>query len=201
MIKTYSTSSVRSIEPYEQREDDRLHPRDHGLEELNLNRNTQAQQWIVYQSEINSSNPFRKWSRSTLSRWKAPALMISSFIIGVLLALGHHLYYASLAGSIVRDSNGSNWALYSQEWILRFGLGVAFLVKAFATAVGLGYTQYVWDAVKQNSVTIGGLNAFFSAIEDPWAFRRLETWIKSPLGMMIALTAWYANISYKHQPY
>jgi hypothetical protein len=125
---------------------------------------------------------------------KTPALMIWSFLSGVIQALGHHLYYASRAGTTVHGSNGSSWAIHSQEQILRFGLAFAFLVKGFfIITVKLAYTQCAWSSIKHRGVSIGGLDALFSAIEDPWAFRKVEAWITSPLGMMLAVIAWYVN--------
>lgn len=43
--------------------------------------------------------------------WVSPALMTGAFIAGVSCAVGHHLYYESLNGQEVGDSNRQQWAL------------------------------------------------------------------------------------------
>jgi hypothetical protein len=132
----------------------------------------QDPQWIGHQMDETVTD--QQLSRRRTILMKTPALMIWSFLSGIILALGHHLYYASRAGTIVHDSHGSNWAIHSQEWILRFGLAFAFLVKGFfIIAVGLAYTQCVWFSVKHRGMRIGGLDALFSAIKDPRAFRQI----------------------------
>ncbi len=101
--------------------------------------------------------------------------MLLFFLTGVLIALGHHVYYNTRAGMIVPSSNGPNWQIQGQELVLRFGLEIAFLTNAFlVNAVGRAYTQCAWSVAKRRTVTIDGLDALFSAFEDPWAFRRLE---------------------------
>lgn len=43
--------------------------------------------------------------------WLSPTLMIGTFLAGVLLAVGHHLYYQSLRGQRVGNSQRQQWAL------------------------------------------------------------------------------------------
>lgn len=37
--------------------------------------------------------------------WKSPASMVACFFLGILVALGHHLYYNSLKGDLVGDQD------------------------------------------------------------------------------------------------
>jgi hypothetical protein len=105
----------------------------------------QDEQWMGHHMEdVVAQQQLEGRSRISLFDLKTPILMLWSFLRGVVLALGRHLYYASRAGTVVHSSNGSNWAVHSQEWVLRFGLAFAFLVNGFfISAVGLAYTQRV----------------------------------------------------------
>lgn len=43
--------------------------------------------------------------------WSSPALMTGAFVVGVLFAVGHHLFYQSLDGQEVGDSDRQQWSL------------------------------------------------------------------------------------------
>lgn len=43
--------------------------------------------------------------------WLSPTWMIVTFFAGLLLSVGHHLYYHSLDGQVVGNSQRQQWAL------------------------------------------------------------------------------------------
>jgi hypothetical protein len=45
--------------------------------------------------------------------WRSPVSMIALFLLGILMAIGHHLYYASLRSKEVGNDNEQQWALRS----------------------------------------------------------------------------------------
>ena len=67
--------------------------------------------------------------------WYKPALMISLALLGLLAALGHHLFNSGLHGRKVQDA----------EWPQRWGIALAFFIKMVLTgAVQCAYTQSAW---------------------------------------------------------
>jgi hypothetical protein len=63
------------------------------------------------------------------------SLMITLIVLGAFGALGHHLYYQSLHGQRVQES----------QWPVRFGTALAFFVKAsFIGSIEIAYRQQAW---------------------------------------------------------
>lgn len=48
-----------------------------------------------------------------ISKKTVPIYIVSLFLIGAILAIGHHLYYSSLRGRLVGNVNEQQWALRS----------------------------------------------------------------------------------------
>ncbi|GKU07092.1 hypothetical protein FLAG1_08861 [Fusarium langsethiae] len=113
-----------------------------------------------------------------------PALMTGSLLLGLVLALGHHFYYHHLDGRIVQSQN-------QQQWFLRLGTGLAFLVRAFlSAAVGIAYTQILWRTLRSKSVSVGGVNSLFGVVHNAWDFVTLELWTAAPALAVVAIIAW-----------
>ncbi|QPC69321.1 hypothetical protein HYE68_000073 [Fusarium pseudograminearum] len=118
------------------------------------------------------------------SRQLTPALMVGSFLLGLSFALAHHFYYLYLDEIIVQSQS-------QQQWHLRAGTGLAFLVRAFlSAAVGIAYTQILWRTLRSKSITIGGVNSLFGVMNNPWAFIGWELWTAAPLLAVVAIIAW-----------
>ncbi|KAF4978281.1 hypothetical protein FDECE_18247, partial [Fusarium decemcellulare] len=114
-----------------------------------------------------------------------PVLMIGSLLLGVVLAVCHHLYYKFLDGNIVRSQS-------QQEWFLRVGTGMAFLARSMlSAAVGLAYTQILWRTLRLKSVTIQGMNSLFGILHNAWDFTAWEIWTAAPALAVVALIAWF----------
>jgi hypothetical protein len=125
--------------------------------------------------------------------WLAPAKMLSLFVAGVALAIGHHCYYRSLAGTkvIPTASIVSAWDTDRQEWKIRFGTAFAFLAKTcLATAIAVAYTQHIWASCKRKAYSISGLDALFSATSDVFAFASLELTLRAKVGALLAALVW-----------
>ena len=116
-------------------------------------------------------------------------LMTGSFISGLALAIGHHFFYDYLNDRIVENQN-------QQEWFLRIGTGMAFLVRALlSTAVGISYTQMLWWTLRSKSITIEGINSLFGVTHTAWDFTTLELWTTAPALAIAAVIAWSDIIS------
>ncbi|EXL45915.1 hypothetical protein FOCG_11911 [Fusarium oxysporum f. sp. radicis-lycopersici 26381] len=113
-----------------------------------------------------------------------PVLMTGSLFLGLLLAIGHHLYYHYLDGRVIKSQN-------QQEWFLRVGTGIAFLARALlSAAVGFAYTQILWRTLRSKSVTIEGVNSLFGVLHNAWDFTTWELWTIAPALAVVAIIAW-----------
>ncbi|KAM0418477.1 hypothetical protein ACHAPD_004836 [Fusarium lateritium] len=113
-----------------------------------------------------------------------PAAMASSLLLGLLLAIGHHFYYLYLDGRIVESQS-------QQQWFLRAGTGLAFLVRAFlSAAVGIAYTQILWRTLRSKPITVQGVNSLFGVVHNAWDFITWELWTAAPLLAVVAIIAW-----------
>ncbi|EKJ71664.1 hypothetical protein FPSE_08110 [Fusarium pseudograminearum CS3096] len=113
-----------------------------------------------------------------------PVLMTGSLLLGLTLAIGHHLFYDYLNDRIVQSQN-------QQEWFLRIGTGMAFLVRTLlSAAIGIAYVQIIWKTLKFKSVTVNGINSLFDALHNAWNLTTLELWTAAPTLTAVALVAW-----------
>ncbi|KAK1256362.1 hypothetical protein MKX07_008621 [Trichoderma sp. CBMAI-0711] len=104
------------------------------------------------------------------AHWAVPCLMVSGLVCGVAFAIGHHFFYASLDSRIVQSNA-------EQEWNIRIGTGMAFLVKTCLTAAaGFAYTQLLWTTLRSRHATLAGVDAMFGVTTSAWDFLDLELW-------------------------
>lgn len=116
--------------------------------------------------------------------WLMPTLMGGGLILGVVFAVVHHVFYQSLDKQIVAGQD-------QQEWNIRIGTGLAFLVKVLLTAsASMAYTQLLWHTLKLNAISLDGLDAFFGVVGNAWGFSNWELWRRGPALALIALIVW-----------
>jgi hypothetical protein len=121
--------------------------------------------------------------------WKAYTTMLVSLLLGMLLSLGHHLFYHHLDGKPV--PNHAIHGILRQQWNLAIGTLFAFLVKAvLAVAVTTAYAQILWRAIKHQPMQLTKIDTIFDATTNIWAFFRFAIWWKYPLLFLLALTIW-----------
>ena len=127
--------------------------------------------------------------------WKTYTQMFAALIFGILLAVGHHMFYSSLSGKPV-DTNsyqvlGAHFALSKQEVKIAIGTLFAFLVKAaLVLAVAIAYTQVVWKAVKRQETSLLTVDTLFSILGNVSSFFCVAVWWKYPLLLLLAITVW-----------
>ena len=121
--------------------------------------------------------------------------MLLAFFAGALLSLGHHLFYRSLDGRMVRniDYRIGGAQLSQQRLNLAVGNTFAFLVKAsLVAAVSLAYIQVFWRAARksQKGITLVNYDAVYGAVESFWAILKVKAWWRFPLLLLLAVVAW-----------
>ncbi|KAK4221314.1 hypothetical protein QBC38DRAFT_504994 [Podospora fimiseda] len=131
--------------------------------------------------------------------WRAATSMAIFFLAGLASAIGHHVFYSSLHKKVVIDTK-DRWDLEAirdgQEWKIRFGTAFAFLTQSlFAEAIDVAFQQTVWVAARQQSISIDGLDAMFSAGGTIWSYFKFEFLKKATLGAILGLLKWLIPFS------
>lgn len=121
--------------------------------------------------------------------WAAPVGMVAFFLSGVIVAIGHHIYYTWLDGTSISDDE-------SQQWAVRFGTVFAFLVEiSLVAAVSIAQMQRAWSTVERKSVSIGGIDSVFAATQDLRSFMSWEMLSRARLASLLALICWCLPLS------
>ncbi|ETS74716.1 hypothetical protein PFICI_13200 [Pestalotiopsis fici W106-1] len=111
-------------------------------------------------------------------------LIVTNLLLGIIFAVGHHLFYASLDGEIVRSPS-------QQEWYLRIGTGLSFLVRALLSAsIGSAYVQLIWHNLKSTTTSIKGVDAILGVLHNIWDLTVWELWRTRPIVIVVALAIW-----------
>jgi len=116
--------------------------------------------------------------------WRAPAVMGSSFTLGIILMLAHHLLYQGMNGQLANDA-------ILQLWIIRAGTAFAFLSKLLlAMATAVAYTQRMWQDLNNRSHDMGSLDAMFAVLGDAFEFFKIRVWLMRPTLGLLAVITW-----------
>jgi hypothetical protein len=130
--------------------------------------------------------------------WVSPTTMAASFALGVLLAIGHHLFYKSLAGTTASTTTFEAFGVLDvspQQFNVAIGTAFALLSKTgFLIAVTIAYVQGFWSVVtsyrNRKRMTLVQLDNMFEVLDDITAFLHFGIWFKHPLLLFMALIAW-----------
>ncbi|EPE08740.1 hypothetical protein F503_04327 [Ophiostoma piceae UAMH 11346] len=154
---------------------------------------------------INNPNGENAPERRPLIHWRYPALTLLLFVAGILLAVGHDIYYgkldgqrADLGGSTTNTTNPSNIfaslvgdSVSQQIWANRIGTGLAFLCKtALSIVVGLVGAQQIWYTLRQKDASIYRIDGMFQLIENPLALLNWGLLWHAKLLSVLALVSW-----------
>jgi len=122
--------------------------------------------------------------------WRAPSILIGSFIGAICLAIGHHLFYNSLNGQRVEDS------AFDQQFNVGIGTAFAFLVRALLVlSVGTTYWQLFWRTLRSRTLTVARLDTIFSLLDNPFTFAKVGTLRRHALLVLVALLSWTIPIA------
>lgn len=127
--------------------------------------------------------------------WQAPTTIIFSLIAGLLLAVGHHLFYNRLHGQQASPDGfkilGSH--VSPQQLNIAIGTAIAYLVKTFLVlALSTAYLQLLWRALLKatRGSTLGDLDTAFSGLSNLISLSKVWVWWRAPLLFCLALVAW-----------
>lgn len=124
-----------------------------------------------------------------------PISMIALFISGILVAVGHHLFYSRFDGTAVRSQQDGASEYISQTWIIRYGTAFAFVAKTLlAGAVIIGYKQHMWINLRRKANSVATIDAVFAATHDLIAFLSPVFLLRAKIPALMALVAWYKEL-------
>jgi|ERR1700722_1774290 hypothetical protein len=127
--------------------------------------------------------------------WVTPATIMLAFSAGVLLALGHHLFYRHLAGSVAPpgEYHLPLGKVSKQQVNFAVGTAFAFLVKSMlALAVTASYMQVFWRTLKtaEKGARLADVDTAFSVMQDILRLFKASVWRRHPLLLPMAVIFW-----------
>jgi hypothetical protein len=112
-------------------------------------------------------------------------VMLASLLLGVLAAVGHHLWYSHWNHQVVETAS------WSQTWIKNFGTAFAFLVKMFlAVVASTAFVQQFWITLKAKPIAIGHVDSMFTVLQSALQFLTVRIWINNPVLAFLAIITW-----------
>ncbi|XP_014560764.1 hypothetical protein COCVIDRAFT_23142 [Bipolaris victoriae FI3] len=126
---------------------------------------------------------------------RTPFSMLVPFASGILVSVGHHLFYSYLDGSAVQNPDEGSQYL-TQIWIIRYGTAFAFLSKALLTsAVVVAYKQHIWINLRARANPISTIDAMFAATYDILAFLNPSLLLKAKILSLMAFIIWFLPLA------
>ncbi|KAF7298330.1 hypothetical protein MKEN_01357600 [Mycena kentingensis (nom. inval.)] len=115
------------------------------------------------------------------------------WLLAILLAGLHHIFYSQLNDTAVQGLDGRGAAspgdiLRSQSGASAVGTLLAFLAAAaFAEGTGDAFLQCAWSLVQRRPFTVAGLEALWSASNSVVAFLEMDLWSTARGVVLIAV--------------
>jgi hypothetical protein len=117
--------------------------------------------------------------------WQAPTGILLAFTVSLCLAIGHHLFYASLDQVPVDDN------VFDQQTNIAIGTGFAFLFRAcLAIATCTAYWQVFWHIALRKTLAISSLDALTNVLGSLLEFTNVRTVFGNPGLAALAILAW-----------
>lgn len=117
--------------------------------------------------------------------WRAPLVIVCSFVIATLLASAHHILYHFLDGTKVPDK------VVIQQTIFASGTALAFLFRA-CLLVGLGvtYCQVFWWSIRRSPLELSSLDSLGGLLHSVFELRNFYALLACPALAALALLMW-----------
>lgn len=117
--------------------------------------------------------------------WRAPLVIVSSFVLAIILASAHHILYHFLDGTKVNDK------ATVQQTILASGTALAFLFRA-CLLVGLTvtYCQVFWWSIRRSPVELSSLDSLGGLLHSVFELRNFYALLACPALAALALLMW-----------
>ncbi|ATZ45633.1 hypothetical protein BCIN_01g03800 [Botrytis cinerea B05.10] len=106
---------------------------------------------------------------------------------GLILAIGHHVYYSSLNGTPADDSARQNWSI-------RFGAVFASLVVVCFKAITVSALgQYFWTVIRAKGLKISDLDKLYALTSSPIGIFSFSVFKNTTLAAAIGIIFWYVS--------
>ncbi|KAM3151156.1 hypothetical protein ABEW05_008487 [Botrytis cinerea] len=103
---------------------------------------------------------------------------------GLILAIGHHVYYSSLNGTPADDSARQNWSI-------RFGAVFASLVVVCFKAITVSALgQYFWTVIRAKGLKISDLDKLYALTSSPIGIFSFSVFKNTTLAAAIGIIFW-----------
>jgi hypothetical protein len=132
---------------------------------------------------------------SILTHWRTLGIVFGSLCASTSFAIGHHLFYQSLADTPVSTANDfaiGPWAgMSSQKFNVAVGNTFASLFRmSLSIAVTTAYVQMVWKVLKAERTELDVVDALSGILANPLGFFSLGAWRRSFLLLAFAGPIW-----------
>ncbi|KAI5199164.1 hypothetical protein AUEXF2481DRAFT_31775 [Aureobasidium subglaciale EXF-2481] len=132
--------------------------------------------------------------------WRVLCILYGSLLASIAFAVGHHLYYQSLADTPVSTANDLTFGTWtgvpSQKFNTAIGTTFASLFRtSLSITVTTAYFQIVWSVLKAGSTRLNVVDAISGILANPLAFFNGGAWKKSSLLIILAATTWLLPIA------
>ncbi|KAM0151321.1 hypothetical protein ACHAPG_008314 [Botrytis cinerea] len=119
--------------------------------------------------------------------WQQPTFMCLVPFSGLILAIGHHVYYSSLNGTPADDSARQNWSI-------RFGAVFASLVVVCFKAITVSALgQYFWTVIRAKGLKISDLDKLYALTSSPIGIFSFSVFKNTTLAAAIGIIFWYVS--------
>lgn len=136
------------------------------------------------QAKLWRTRLLRLHSENTI-HWKAPAIMVLSLGIGILLSFIHNAFNMAMDG---HSAGGAT----EQQWVRRAETAFAFASRLFlGIATTVAYTQYLWFYLQRHNSRLSSLDAMFSATNNSFRVIHVRLWRRRPVLALIAFVTWF----------
>ena len=123
---------------------------------------------------------FKQWTFNGAS-----SVMLSCLVLGLLSAVGHHVFNRHWNGVDVQTAS------WSQDWVNRAGTSFAFLTKMFlGIATATAYTQCFWLTAQNQPLEIERLDSMFDVLDNALQFFHVSFWLRNPVLVLVAIITW-----------
>lgn len=127
--------------------------------------------------------------------WLAPASALGALAAGLLLSVGHHLFYRSLHNTPVSEGSLFGFETSQQQINIAIGTALAFLTKAcMVIAISIAFVQIFWLSVHSRHSeavpTLERIDAVYAVLENAFEMFNIRSWCSHPVLMLAAGLAW-----------
>lgn len=122
---------------------------------------------------------------SMRSPWKSmTTLMGVALIAGIIIAVGHHLFYHFLNGQHVDQ-------VIPQVWVINIATAFTFLCKTFLVlAAATAFAQCEFRDLRRKGLNVEDVDSLSQMLGDPLGLLLLKLWWKVPIACFVAVVAW-----------